>query len=110
MGLMYALTIGTTKVASAGSALTLVVLQVLGYYAGHQNSAAAIRSLELVYIVVPIVCVMAGGACFIGYRLTPQRHAEIRRELDIRDGLVGPVEAIESLAADAELATAGRAS
>ncbi|MCA6228166.1 MAG: hypothetical protein IM654_00375, partial [Phenylobacterium sp.] len=33
----------------------------------------------------PIIFVMAAGACFLGYRLTAARHAEIRRQLDLLD-------------------------
>lgn len=86
MGLMYALTIGTTKIASGASALTFVLLAALGYNAkaGAVNSPEAIRVLELVYLIGPIFCVMAAGACFIGYRLTPERHADIRRQLAAR--------------------------
>jgi len=32
-----------------------------------------------------MVFVMAGGLCFVGYRLDQRRHAEIRRALDARD-------------------------
>jgi GPH family glycoside/pentoside/hexuronide:cation symporter len=89
MGLMYALTIGTTKIGSGLSVLTFVLLQAIGYQAkaGAVNSPAAIHALQLVYIVGPIVFVMIAGTCFLGYRLTPDRHADIRRQLDERDAL-----------------------
>lgn len=108
MGLMYALTIGTTKIASGLSALTFVLLAAIGYQAkaGAVNTPEAISSLQLVYIVGPIFFVMVAGACFIGYRLTPERHAEIRRQLDERDALVEGAGALESLSGDTELATA----
>jgi hypothetical protein len=51
---------------------------------------------------------MVAGACFIGYRLTPERHAEIRRQLDERDALAGAGAAVESLTGDGEMAVAGR--
>ena len=110
MGLMYALTIGTTKIASGLSALTFVLLGELGYNAkaGAVNTPEAIASLQLVYIVGPIFFVMIAGACFIGYRLTPERHAEIRRQLDERDALAGAGAAVESLTGDGEMAVAGR--
>ena len=94
MGLMYALTIGTTKIASGLSALTFVLLQTLGYNAkaGAVNTPEAIQSLQLVYILGPIFFVMIAGACFIGYKLTPTRHAEIRRQLDERDALASAAE------------------
>lgn len=111
MGLMYALTIGTTKIASGLSALTFVLLAYIGYQAkaGAVNTPEAIRSLELVYIVGPIFFVMLAGACFIGYKLTPERHAEIRRKLEERDAEADPAAALESLTGEA-LAPAGRPS
>lgn len=99
MGLMYALTIGTTKISAAGSALTFVLLAAIGYQAraGATNTPEAIRSLELVYILGPIVFVMAAGACFFGYKLTPRRHAEIREALERRDAERDPAAALEGL-------------
>lgn len=113
MGLMYALTIGTTKIASGLSALTFVLLAAIGYQAkeGAVNTPAAIEALQLVYIVGPIVFVMLAGACFIGYRLTPERHAEIRRQLEEREreAMDDPGGALESLTGE-ELAPLGRSS
>lgn len=101
MGLMYALTIGTTKIASGLSALTFVLLQTIGYHAkvGSVNTPEAIQALQLVYIIGPIVFVMLAGACFIGYRLTPERHAEIRRQLTEREAVYGESPAIQTLGA-----------
>jgi Na+/melibiose symporter-like transporter len=109
MGLLYALTIGTTKVGSGLSALTFVLLAAIGYQAaaGAVNTPEAIRSLEWIYVTGPIFFVMLAGACFIGYRLTPARHADIRRQLDERDTL-GAADTLESLVGDAPLAAAHR--
>ena len=41
--------------------------------------------MELVYIVVPVVFVMLGGACYFGYALDSRRHADIRAALDARE-------------------------
>lgn len=111
MGLMYALTIGATKIASGLSALTFMLLAAIGYQAkvGAVNTPEAIQSLELVFIVGPIVFVMLAGACFIGYRLTPERHAEIRHQLAERDAMNDPAAALESLTGE-QLAPAGRSS
>ena len=95
MGLVYALTNLTTK---AGQALSVILtfsiaLPFVGYIAreGAVNTPEAIHGLELIYIVGPIVFVMIAGACFIGYRLTADRHSEIRDQLDARDALAeGP--------------------
>jgi Na+/melibiose symporter-like transporter len=113
MGLMYAITTATTKLAAAGSIfLTFSVLDRIGYQAkeGAVNTPAAIHGLELAYIIGPIVFVMIAGGCFIGYRLTAQRHAEIRRQLEERDALADPAAGLENLAGEPDLAAAGRAS
>lgn len=88
MGLIYAGLTATGKLATAGAIfLTFNVLAMVGYRvgAGATNTPEAIRGLELAYIVGPIIFVMAAGACFLGYRLTAERHAEIRRKLDLLD-------------------------
>ena len=62
----------------------------MGYNAkeGAHNTAAAIQGLEYIYILGPIVFVMLGGACFIGWKLDARRHGEIRAALDARDAAV----------------------
>ena len=87
-GLLYALTTLTNKIAGAFSIwLTFAVLEQVGYQAraGAVNTPEAIRGLELAYLIGPIVFVMLGGLCMIGYRLGPERTAEIRRLLDERE-------------------------
>jgi GPH family glycoside/pentoside/hexuronide:cation symporter len=109
MGLMYALTNGTTKLAAAGSIfLTFNVLAAIGYQAKERavNTPEAIRGLELAYIIGPIVFVMIAGACFIGYRLTAERHSEIRRLLDEGDALYGDAPILEPLAGEGAVAQA----
>ena len=89
LGLLYALTAATSKLAGAFSiGLTFNVLAWIGYDAkvGATNTPGQILGLELAYIVGPIVFVMLAGACFIGYKLDATAHAEIRRQLDERDG------------------------
>jgi GPH family glycoside/pentoside/hexuronide:cation symporter len=88
IGLLYALTSGSSKAAAAlAVALTFWVLAKVGYNTGEHavNGPAQIRGLELAYTFGPIVFVMIGGACFLGYKLTPEKHADIRRQLDERD-------------------------
>ena len=106
-GLLYAITTMTTKVAGAFSiGLTFLVLSQVGYNAadGAQNTAHAIRNLELVFLVGPVVFVMLGGACMIGYGLGAERHAEIRRQLDERDALFDQPPILESVTAEAAVA------
>ncbi len=90
IGLLYALTNATTKVAGAFSIfLTFNVLAAVGYNAkeGAVNTAAQIHGLELAYLIGPVIFVMLGGACFIGYKLDSAAHSEIRRRLEERDAL-----------------------
>jgi glycoside/pentoside/hexuronide:cation symporter, GPH family len=89
-GLIFALTTLTTKIATAGSIiLTFGILDRIGYDAkiGPANSPEAIRGLEIMYISGPIFFVLVGGACLIGYRLSAERAAEVRRQLEARDAL-----------------------
>jgi Na+/melibiose symporter-like transporter len=101
MGLIYAGLTATSKLATAGAIfLTFNVLAVVGYQvgAGVTNTPDAIRGLELAYIVGPIIFVMAAGACFLGYKLTAERHAEIRHKLDLLDiSETDPAAAAEAL-------------
>ena len=109
MSLMYAITTATTKIATAASVLiTFPLLERIGYNAreGSQNTASAIQGLQLAYILGPIVFVMIAGACFIGYRLTKERHADIRRQLDERDAPPDPAASLEALTGETDIAVA----
>jgi Na+/melibiose symporter-like transporter len=88
MGLLYSLVTGATKIAGAlAFALSYPLLAALGFRPaeGAANSHQALRGLELAYYIGPIFFVMVGGLCFIGWRLTAERHGEIRRQLEARD-------------------------
>ncbi|RAK56602.1 MFS transporter [Phenylobacterium deserti] len=90
MGLMYAMVNVTSKVAAAFAILlTFNVLEQIGYQAaeGAVNTAQALAGLQWAFLSGPIVFVILGGACFIGYRLDARRHAQIRAELDAREAL-----------------------
>ena len=100
IGLLYAMITTTQKVAGALSiTLSFTVLDLIGYKAkeGAINTPSAIHGMELVYLIAPVVFVMLGGACFIGYRLDSKRHAEIRAELERRDALIPEAAVLESL-------------
>jgi Na+/melibiose symporter-like transporter len=87
-GLLYALTTLTSKIALAVSiVLTFSVLDRVGYdpKIGDGNAPDAITGLMLTFISGPIVFVMLGGACLLGYKLTAERAADVRRQLDERD-------------------------
>lgn len=92
-GLLYALTTLTSKIASGGSIfLTFNVLAGVGYdpQIGDANSPEAVRALELAFLSGPILFVMLGAVCLIGYRLTAERAAEVRRHLEARDAATAP--------------------
>ncbi|MEO8926645.1 MAG: MFS transporter [Caulobacteraceae bacterium] len=91
VGLLYAMITTTQKVAGALSiTLSFTVLGLIGYQAkeGAINTATAISGMELVFLIGPVVFVMLGGACFIGYELDSKRHADIRAQLEERDALL----------------------
>ena len=108
--LIYALYSLAAKLANAFAiGLTFPLLQRLGYQPrlGLANSPEAIRGLGLTFVSGPIVFVILGAACMIGWRLTSERHAVIRAELEARDaaaalGIVG-----EPIAQTAALQPAG---
>ncbi len=88
ISLIYALNGLAAKVAAAIQfAITYPLLQRLGYHAkeGVKNTPLAIHHLEIAYIVGPIIFVMLGGACVIGWRMDARKHADIRRQLEERD-------------------------
>jgi Na+/melibiose symporter-like transporter len=90
ISLLYAMITTTQKLATALSiGFSFTVLGWLGYRAeeGATNTSGAILGLQLVYILGPILFVMIGGACFIGYKLDGKRHAEIRRGLAIAEAM-----------------------
>jgi Na+/melibiose symporter-like transporter len=96
-GLLYAVTSATTKAAGALAIfVSFWLLGVQGYNVTPHalNDAAKIRGLELTYIIGPIVFVMLGGAAFFGYKLSAERHAEIRRQLDERDAEAAVLQAV----------------
>jgi Na+/melibiose symporter-like transporter len=110
IGLLYALTNATTKVAGAGSIfLTFNVLAAIGFNAkeGAVNTAEQIHGLELAYLIGPIFFVMLGGACFWGYKLDSKRHAEIRSQLEERDALYDETASLEGLTGQADAVYVG---
>jgi glycoside/pentoside/hexuronide:cation symporter, GPH family len=101
-GLLFAMTTLTTKIAAGGSIfLTFNVLDRVGYdpKLGQGNSPEALDALLLSFLVGPIVFVMLGAACLVGYRLTAEYAAEVRRLLEARDHtiLYDPAGALEGL-------------
>jgi Na+/melibiose symporter-like transporter len=88
MSLVYSVNTLATKIAGAASiGLTFPLLGILGFNAreGAINTPQAIHNLDLAFLAGPIVFVMLGGACVIGWRLDSARHDEIRHQLSARD-------------------------
>jgi GPH family glycoside/pentoside/hexuronide:cation symporter len=88
ISLLYAVNALATKIAAAFSILlTFPLLESLGFNPaeGAVNTPAALHNLTLAFISGPIVFVMLGGACMIGWRLDARRQGEIRGALEARD-------------------------
>ena len=98
ISLIYALNSAANKVAAAlAIGLTFPLLAYIGFNPadGANNTVAAIRGLELAFIVGPIVFVMLGACSVMGWKLGPQRHAEIREQLLVRDSMHGQAPIME---------------
>lgn len=107
LSLIYALNALANKIASAFAiGLTFPLLAQIGYdaTAGAGNTPRAIFGLELAYIIGPIIFVMLGGACVLGWKLDADKHADIRRQLDERDALYAEAPIIESVGAEPAIA------
>lgn len=107
-GLLYALTTLTSKIASGASIfLTFNVLSQVGYdpKLGSANTPEAIEALTWCFLAGPIVFVMLGAACVIGYRLDADRAAEVRRQLEERDAALADGIGAVPLGSDAGVLT-----
>jgi GPH family glycoside/pentoside/hexuronide:cation symporter len=86
-GVLYALLISSWKLGGAFSVgLGFILLDWIGYnpkLAG-QNSADALRGVQLLFSGTPAVMGLLGASLCWRYPLTPARCAEIRRALDDR--------------------------
>jgi Na+/melibiose symporter-like transporter len=84
-GVLYALVTLTQKLGSS-LAVTIIypILDAVGFVAkpGYHNTPEAIRGLEMCYVFAPIILVVVGSACLIGYKLDAKRQGEIRSALD----------------------------
>ncbi|HEX5264647.1 MAG TPA: MFS transporter [Phenylobacterium sp.] len=84
-GVLYALVTLTQKLGSSLSVTIIYpILDAVGFVAkpGYHNSPEAIRGLEACYVFAPIILVIVGSACLIGYKLDAKRQGEIRTALD----------------------------
>ena len=88
ISLLYSTNALAQKIAAAFAiGLTYPLLAAIGFNPVEHgaNTVAAINNLQLTFICGPILFVMLGGACLIGWRLDAGRHEEIRRQLEVRD-------------------------
>jgi GPH family glycoside/pentoside/hexuronide:cation symporter len=70
------------KGAVALSAVLLgFLLDVIGYRAGQVQSTETLDGLRLIIVLVPLVGIAASALCMVFYPLSPQRHADIVRQL-----------------------------
>lgn len=99
-GVLYALTTLTNKLASGfGIALTFWVLSRTGYdpKLGAGNTPEAIQLLMLVFVIGPVAFVSIGALSLLGYGLTAERAAEVRRQLDAREAALLAAAGVDSL-------------
>lgn len=84
-GVLYALVTLTQKLGSS-LAVTIIypILDLVGFVAkpGYHNTPEAIHGLEMCYLFAPIILVVVGSACMIGYKLDSKRQSEIRTALE----------------------------
>jgi Na+/melibiose symporter-like transporter len=100
LSLLYACITLAAKVAGAFAiGLTFPLLSYIGYNPaeGAVNTPGAIRALEWAFLAGPIVFVLLGGACVIGWKLDARRHADIRASLEKRDALYEEAPILESV-------------
>lgn len=87
-GVLYALVTLTQKLGSSlAVAIIYPILDLFHYVAkpGYHNTPDAIRGLEICYVFAPIILVVVGSACLIGYKLDAKRQDEIRTALEALD-------------------------
>lgn len=88
LSLIYSLNTAAAKVASAVAIIISYRLLAFTGYAptlGKANTPEAIRGLGVTFVAGPISCVILGAVCMIGWRMTADRHGQVRAALDARD-------------------------
>lgn len=81
---IFSLTGKTATAAAVGLALPLV--GALGFRPGPGNGPEALLALKLVFALGPALAHLISAALIAGFPLDAARHADIRRQLDLRDG------------------------
>jgi Na+/melibiose symporter-like transporter len=93
VGLLYGFVTTAQKIALGLSiTVSFALLNAVGFdpREGASNTAEALQGLKLIYLIGPVVFVMLGAACFIGYKLDDTAHGQIREALARRDAGVLP--------------------
>lgn len=104
-GVLYSLVILVQKVGTSVTAI--IVLPILDWVGFNPkphavNTPEAIFGLQMCYLFAPIIFVLIGAIAFFGYKLTPERHSEIRAALDeqervsfaaAEEAITGPIDA-----------------
>lgn len=88
-GVLYSLVILVQKFGTSVTAIiVLPILQYVGFNPKPHaaNTPEAIFGLQMCYLFAPIIFVLIGSLVFFGYKLTPQRHAEISAALKEKEG------------------------
>ncbi|WP_288759952.1 MFS transporter [uncultured Brevundimonas sp.] len=88
-GLMFSILSATTKLGHVFALVPYALLQAVGFRPDAVpggNSPQALLALQVLFIAVPAVLMVAAAWVLRGYPLTPARHDAIRAALDARDG------------------------
>ena len=87
-GLMFSILSATTKIGHVVALIPYLVLQLVGFKAiapAGGNSAMSLLTLQILFILVPGVLLASAALLLRNYPLTPARHDEIRKALEVRD-------------------------
>ncbi|MES2033427.1 MAG: MFS transporter [Pseudomonadota bacterium] len=91
-GLLYAILTGTVKIGGALAVGTMIILAGMGFSAENPSASTELgmMGLQAFYAFAPGILGIVAALFMIGYPLTEEKHAEIRRQLGERDGVVPP--------------------
>lgn len=87
-GLMFSILSATTKIGHVVALIPYLVLQWVGFEAIPPvggNSETSLITLQVLFILLPGLLLAAAAWVLKGFPLTPERHDEVRRQLEARD-------------------------
>ena len=88
-GLMFSILSATTKVGHVVALIPYLILQGVGFQAIAPvggNSPASLMTLQILFIALPGLLLASAALVLRNYPLTPERHDQIRLQLEARDG------------------------